>query len=367
MDVAAKKFTKLGDAEYKGNYLWPMFGSSGAIYFVADRLAEEKNVKFAGPEVMKSTYNIWKISERGGKPTQVTHHTSGNLAFPSISADGKMIVYEENFGLWKLDVASGKSTEIKINITTDVKENDVELRTVSSEAESFSVSPSGKRAAISTHGEIFTIATDRGEVQRVSETFWREQNPKWSPDGKRIAFISDRTGREEIWIADERGHNLKQLSNADCDKATIVWAADSKSLLWTGSDHKLRRTFIEDDKTKELGSSDAGNIGTPQFSPDAKWISYSKPDRLLRSHVYVKPLAGGEEHKVEGEDFLTSSGAKWTPDGKKLLLLGGVGAPGMASLNRSTTQLYSFALAHIERNPDDRDVDTEEQAQAGQN
>src|ERR1041385_6283837 len=163
MDVAAKKFTKLGDAEYKGNYLWPMFGSSGAIYFVADRLAEEKNVKFAGPEVMKSTYNIWKISERGGKPTQVTHHTSGNLAFPSISA-------------------SGKSTEIKINITTDVKENDVELRTVSSEAESFSVSPSGKRAAISTHGEIFTIATDRGEVQRVSETFWREQNPKWSPD-----------------------------------------------------------------------------------------------------------------------------------------------------------------------------------------
>src|ERR1041385_5567854 len=52
MDVAAKKFTKLGDADYKGNYLWPMFGSSCAIYFVADRLADEKNVKFAGPEVM---------------------------------------------------------------------------------------------------------------------------------------------------------------------------------------------------------------------------------------------------------------------------------------------------------------------------
>src|SRR6185503_20007248 len=151
-----------------------------------------------------------------------------------------------------------------------------------------------------------------------------------------------------------------------CDKSSIVWAADSKSMLWSGSDHKLRRVFIEDGKTDELASSEVSNIGTPQFSPDGKWISYAKQDTLLRSHVYVKPLTGGEERKVEGEDFLMSSGAKWTPDGKKLLLLGGVGAPGMASLNRSTMQLYSVALTHIEKNPDDRDVDTEEQAQGPQ-
>ncbi|HWN96604.1 MAG TPA: S41 family peptidase, partial [Methylomirabilota bacterium] len=91
---------------------------------------------------------------------------------------------------------------------------------------------------------------------------------------------------------------------------------------------------------------------------------YSKQDAILRSHVYVKRLPDGEEHMIGAEDFLVSSGAKWTPDGKKLLLLGGVGAPGMASLNRTTLQLYSVALTHIEKNPDDRDVDTEEQAQA---
>jgi tricorn protease len=364
MDVTRKEFVKLDDGDYKGNHFWPMYGRNKEIFFVSDRLPDEKNITFGGPEVMKSVNNIWKISESGGAPVQVTRHTSGNLVFPSMSADGKTIVYEENFGLWKLDVASGKSTEIRIQIQSDVKDNEVELRTVQSEAESFHLSPSNKRAAVATHGEIFTIATDRGEVQRVSETFWREESPRWSPNGKWIAFNSDRSGREEIWIADERGRNLKQITDTDCDKSSVTWAADSKSLLWTGSDHKLWRTELETGKAVELASSDIGLIGSPQFSPDGKWISYAKQDALLRSHVYVRKLDGGDERKIEAPDFLMSSGAKWTPDGKKLLVLGGIGASSMASLNRTTTQLYSVPLTRIEKSPDDRDVDTEEQAQA---
>ena len=87
MDVAAKTFNKLGDPDYKGNYLWPMYAANGEIYFVADRTANEKDIKYGGPEVMQSKNNIWKISDKGGMPTQVTHHGDGNLFFPSISAD----------------------------------------------------------------------------------------------------------------------------------------------------------------------------------------------------------------------------------------------------------------------------------------
>ncbi len=253
---AAKKFTQISDPDYKGNMFWPMYGHNGEIYFVADRLPSEKNIKFGGPEVMKSVNNIWKISDKGGTPVQVTHHTSGKLYFPSMSADGKTIVYEENFGIWKLDVATGKSTEIRVDIKSDAKENDLELRTIQNEAEGFSLSPSGRRAAIATHGEIFTVATDRGEAQRVTETPWREQDPRWSPDGKWIAFVSDRTGREEMLIADEMGANLKKLSDADCDKTQIVWAPDSKSFLWTGSDHTLRRVDIDSGKTETLATSE---------------------------------------------------------------------------------------------------------------
>ncbi len=169
MEVAGRKFTKLGDAEYKGNYLWPMYGPKGEIYFVSDRTPNEKNIKFGGPEVMKSVNNIWRISDRGGAPVQVTRHTSGNLYFPSISADGRTIVYEENFGLWKLDTASGKSSEIVVDIKSDVKENETSLVTIANTAEAFHLSPSNRRGAISVHGEIFTIAIDRGEPQRVTE------------------------------------------------------------------------------------------------------------------------------------------------------------------------------------------------------
>lgn len=365
MNLESTGYQKLGDADYKGNYLWPMYGSKGDVYFVADRLPNEKEIKFNGPEVMKSVNNIWKISDKGGTPVQVTHHTSGQLFFPTLSADGKTIVYEENFGLWKLDVASGKSTEIRVDIKSDMKDNEIEWRAIQGEADAFSLSPSTKRAAISTHGEIFSIATDRGESQKVTETPWREQNPRWSPDGKWIAFVSDRTGREEIWIADERGRTQKQLSDVDCDKSSITWAPDSKSLLWPGSDKKLRRVYLDSGRAEEIADNEAGAISNPQFSPDGKWISYSKPDSILRSHVYIKNVELGEERAIGAEDFLIATGARWTPDGKKLLLLGGVGAPSMASLNRTTTQLYSVALTRIEKNPDDRDIDSEEQAQGG--
>ena len=370
MDVAAKTYTKLsGQDDYKGNWLWPMYGNRGEIYFVSDRTAGEKGIRFGGPEVMKSVNNIWKISDQGGKPVQVTHHEDGNLYFPSISADGKVIVYEDNFGLWKLDTASGRSTEIRIDIQADPKENDTELVTINNEAEGFHISPSNRRAAIVAHGEIFTIATDRGEPQRVSETPWREQDPRWSPDGKWIAFVSDRTGRQEVWIGDELGKKQKQLSDTDCDKSSLVWAPDSKSLLWSGSDHKLRRVDIESGKSEVTASADAGNVTSPQFSPDGKWISYSKPDSLLRTHIYVKNLADGQEHMISSDLFQIAQGARWTPDGKKLVFVGGVSVPSMASqgFRGTPSQLYSVSLTRLEKAPDDREINTEAQAMAALN
>ena len=82
-----------------------------------------------------------------------------------MSSDGKVIVYEDGFGIWKLDVATGKTNEIKLDIASDEKQNEVELDTVTNDVDSFDLSPSGRRAVISARGQIFTIATERGGLE----------------------------------------------------------------------------------------------------------------------------------------------------------------------------------------------------------
>ncbi|BDC51065.1 tricorn protease [Bryobacterales bacterium F-183] len=366
MDVATGKFTSLNDPEYKGNMLWPMYGAKGEIYFVADRLSNEKNIQFGGPEVLKSTNNIWKISDKGGKAEQVTKHTSGSLFYPSISADGKTVVYEENFGLWKLDTATGKSTEIKLNIVSDTKDNELEWKTLTSSADSFHLSPSTRRAVVSGHGEIFTIATDRGEVQRVTRSFRRDMNPRWSPNGKWIAYVSDESGRDEVWVADEFGKTRKKLTDSDTEKRAMSWAPDSKSLLVSSSDNKLHQVDVEGGAAKLIASSDVSGINSAELSPDGKWVAYVKFDRDSRPHVHIAALDGSVKERRIGEDELFAANqVRWTPDGRKLILTAGVMQQGMASQGRPMSmQLYSVSLLKEDRNPFDRGIDSEEEAMA---
>src|SRR5262249_5177702 len=200
-DVNAKSFRKILDTdvhdEMKANNIWPQFGA-GEIFFVSDR---ETSGKAGSREVMKSANNLWKIDESGGKPTQLTHFHDGSLFYPSISFDGKIIVFEEDGGLWKLDTASGKTSEVKIDIATDGKENNFELINTTSEPDTFTLSPSGQRAATSAHGEIFTIATEHGDASRVTRSYSRETQPVWSPDGKSVAYVSDQGGRDSVWVS----------------------------------------------------------------------------------------------------------------------------------------------------------------------
>jgi len=362
MDVAGKTFKKILDAdtpdEQKPNNFWPMYGN-GEIYFVSDRDVVSKP---ATKEVMQSANNIWKISENGGKPVQVTHHKSGSLFYPSISADGKVIVYEEDFGLWKLETATGKTTEIKLNIASDWKENNFEVLTINGETNGYHLSPSTKRAVISAHGEIFTIATDRGDVTRVTNSYWRDGNAQWSPDGKRIAWVSDQSGREEVWVCDVEGKNAKKLSDADTEKAAIRWLPDAKSLAYTASDHKLYLVEVETGKTTTLASNDAGNIQGPDVSPDGKWVTYTTTDSDFRPHVHVVSTTGGAERRLSDDLLFSSSSPRWTPDGKKLIFLGGYLQGGSAAIRENVATLYSVSLAKEEKDSMSRDIDDEEAA-----
>jgi tricorn protease len=370
LDLPQRAFHKLLDAdlpdEQKPNNLWPMYGN-GEIYFVSDR---DVQTKAGSPDVLKSCNNLWRISDEGGQPVQITHHTSGSLFWPSLSSDGKTIVYEENFGLWKLDLASGKSTQVKIHIVSDDKENNVETLASSGEADSYQLSPSGKRAVISTHGELFTIATEKGDVRRLTQTPGvRETQPQWSPDGKRIAFVSDKSGREEVWLCDEEGGNLKQISDADAQKGQLTWSPDSKAILYTGSDKKLSKYDLTTGNTSVLASGEVigfggGAVSNPQWAPDSKWVSYTKAESNLLPHVYIIPAAGGAERRITDDETYSDTNALWTPDGKTIVYLAGADVGNIGQGGRSTAQIYSVSLSAEEKDPRDKSIDSEEQAAA---
>ena len=366
-NLGDKTYTKLlGDEQY--NRYWPMWGADGSIYFVGDPLPNDKSVKPGTPEVRKSVNNIYKIPVSGGtQPTQVTKHTDGNVFWPSMSSDGKVIVYEDNFGIWKLDVATGKTSEIKLDIATDEKDNESEIETVTNDVDAFDISPSGRRAVISTRGQILTIATDRGDITRVSPDRMasRSDAPKWSADGKYVAFISDRSGRDEVWISDPEGRTPKKITDLDNEKGALVWTPDSKLLLYTAADKKLYSYAVADAKTSVISSSDIARIGSVSVSPDSKWVAFSKQDRTVRSHVYLAPIAGGEEHHLSDDSLMYSeTNAVWTADGRYIIFTSAEGASsGIATQGGLTTtmELWATSLVDQDRDPMNRDVDNEAQ------
>ena len=308
-DLAAKTYTKLlGDEQY--NRYWPMWGADDAIYFVADPLPNEKSVKPGSPDVRKSVNNIYKIPVKGGQPAQVTKHTDGSLFWPSMSSDGKVIVYEDNFGIWKLDVASGKTSEIKLDIATDEKENEVEIETVTNEVDAFDISPSGRRAVISARGQILTIATERGDITRVApdKMASRNQSPKWSRRRQvhRLRLRSS-PGRDEIWICDPEGrdaeedHRPRQREGRARVDAGLEGAALHRRRQEALQLHRRRRQDGGRRVERRRRASARSSV-----SPDSKWIAFSKQDRTLRSHVYIAPIAGGEERHVSDDSLLYS-------------------------------------------------------------
>ncbi len=336
MDIASKKFTDLTD--FDGLDSWPMWSTDGFIYFVSDR---EGN----------GLTNIWRIPEAGGKADRVTSFKTGDVRFPAISADGKVIVFEHDFGLWKLDLGSRKTAPVKLDIAAETQENLAEIRDFNSQADDYDLAPSGRRIVVSIHGEIFTTPTDEGDLRQITDGPARDKDPLYSPDGKWIAFISDRSGREEMYIAAADGAGEPQkITNLDTLKFSFAWSPNSKEIAFTGSDNKLRKYIVDTKQTTELSSSKYGNIGAPVWSPDGKWIAYSKSDYVRTSDVFLIPSAGGEERKVTFDSF-NDVNPRFTADGRKLFFVRTEGFGGGGG--QASAQIYSVALEREERDPAD--------------
>ncbi|HEU4875594.1 MAG TPA: hypothetical protein VFT44_20965, partial [Pyrinomonadaceae bacterium] len=337
MDVAAKKFTQVTD--FEGLDSWPMWGHDGHIYFVSDRDGN-------------GLTNIWRVSENGGKADKVTTFKSGDVRWPAISADGRVIVFEHDFGIWKLDVNSKRATQITLNIDAETQENMTELVSFNSEANDYDLAPSSRRIAFSIHGEIFTAPVEEGDLKQVTDGPARDRNVSYSPDGKWISYISDQSGREELYVVPVDGSApAQQVTDIDALKSGYNWSPDSKEIAFASSDNKLRKLTVATKQVIVLDTSRYGGFGSPVWSPDGKWIAYSKSDISRTSDVYMIAASGAEKepHRVTF-DSSSDVNPRFGPDGRKLFFQRAESTTGNAP---TSIQIYSVWLERQEKDPDD--------------
>ncbi|MGH9142251.1 MAG: S41 family peptidase, partial [Vicinamibacterales bacterium] len=295
---------------------WPMWAAGGkGLYFMSDRSGAQ---------------NIWTISSLGVQGDMqagakaVTTFKDGRVLWPSISRDGRTIAFERDFGIWTVDTATGQSHEVAITLRGAPAATGIEHRTFTDQLQELAVSPDGKKAAFAVHGEVFSIsARDGGDAVRVTQTTGEEGELAWSPDSRRLAYKSDRDGTNHLFAYDFATGKETQLTNGTGRDEVPRYSPDGKWIAFERNSKELRVIDPGSGQEKLLAT---GIFDSPPFvdmrdfvwSPDSRFVAYLTAGTKAFQNVQIVAVAGGEPRAAS---FLANSNAgslAWSPDGTYL-------------------------------------------------
>ena len=307
-DGATPKYEAVTDGSAKD--LWPMWNADGReLYYVSDRSGAQ---------------NIWAQAV-GGKAREVTQFKTGRVLWPAISADGRAIVFERHFGIWKLDTATGRVNEVAITRRGIPAGPATEHLRLTDHIRDLALSPDGKKVAFVAHGEVFAAsAKDGGDAMRVTFTPTEESQVRWAPDSRRLVYVSDRDGVPHLFLYDFATSKETRLTHDAGADAAPRFSPDGKMLAFERGGHELR---VMDLESKQEHAIATGHFGRPPFetegpfvwSPDGKWIAYiDVADNLFRN-IWAVPVAGGEARPVSFLPDVFSGSVAWSPDGAYVL------------------------------------------------
>ena len=210
--------------------------------------------------------------------------------------------------------------KISIRILEDQVGSRTKLHSVGDEVGAYEISPDGKRALFSARGDLFTVPAKEGITRNLTGTPGvHDRNPKWSPDGKHIAYISDASGEDEIWTipADGSGSAKQLTNNGDTYKYALFWSPDSKKILWADKKLRLQYIDVETKKVTLVNKAEAYEIREYVWSPDSKWVAFTRPETEGMDRVYLYSSKKDKSYPVTSEWF-SSSDPAFSADGKYL-------------------------------------------------
>ena len=262
-----------------------------AIYFSSDR---------------DGTLNLFKFDIGTGQTTQLTTSKDWDVRWPSSDNNAK-IVYEYGGELSIYNVESGTTSKLAISVPDDGLSMRPSKYAAHSNIEEFELAPKGQRALFVARGDIFTVPVEDGPTRNLTNSSdAHDRGATWSPDGRSIAFISDKSGEDQIYLIDQMGKGAPQqlTTTFKGQLGGLRWSPDNKKLAFTqNNEGKLFILTIATKALKEVADDQFGNIGDHMWSPDGNYLAFSMNDWNGFSSLYMHGVSDGQTMRITDERF----------------------------------------------------------------
>ncbi len=299
-DFDAKTIENITDNEYQD--IFPMWHAD-KIYYLSDR---------------DRTMNLFVYDTESGDTEKLTDYTEFDIKFPSLGDEA--IIYENGGFLYTYDLNTGIIDKVIVVIAEDLASGRNELKDASKSIISYAVAPDGKRVVFGARGDVYTVPVKSGITRNLTGSCGvNDRNVEWSPDGKYISYISDLTGEDEIYLINQDGTGEPEQITDDGDtyKYNPIWSPDGKMLLWADKKLRLQYVDVESGKVTQVEQAGSWEMRNYNWSPDSRWITYTLPENLKVSKIYVYKLETGEKQAIT-DDWYDCGGATFSDDGKYL-------------------------------------------------
>ena len=283
----------------------PMWSADGSkIYFLSDR-----------DDIM----NLYVYTLADKTTRQLTFYKDYDIKFPAMGGD--QIVYEQGGYIYRFDTRNEQSTRLQIEIDNDQNWARPEWKDVSDQISQMDVSPQGERVVVAARGDIFTLPAKSGITYNLTNSSnANDRLPQWSPDGKWIAYVSDKNGEFNIWLREVLSGEERMLTQ---DLKTYIfqlkWSPDSRFILWSEKKNTLNLTQISNGKTEEITRSGVGPINSFNWSQDSRYITYIQPGKEM-DNIFIYDRNSGEKHQMT-DGWYNVSSPNFSKDGKYLVFV----------------------------------------------
>jgi tricorn protease len=282
--------------DFTGQDSAPMFSPDGKrLYYVTEL--------YGGPaNIVCQELNGSAAPAPTGSPRPVTSHRDDSVRKARISGNGDWIVYECGGDVWVVNTRDGQSRKLAIEVHADDKFNTEKVVTYTKDMSEYALSPDENSIAFVVHGEVFAMPAKGGKANRITDTPAVEHGLAWSPDNRKLLFVSDRSGYEELYLLQSDDPETNDLTRAAKFKTTVLTNTPEPEVGASFTPDGNRIAFIREGKlwTMKPDGKDVKVLVDQQqvfdydWSPDGKWIVYSRADGSFASELYLMPTDGSK-------------------------------------------------------------------------